>query len=130
MAKKQIATFLGPNKGLSVVGNRVYAFSGAIGVDGTEKDLLNFTTGDDLIPCTIQFNYVQAATEDFFYRVYFNNQLVQGYLTTHSTQYTSPDNLIPIIIPPLTSVKLTAQNVDDNNERTQLVSITGKVLDA
>jgi len=129
MAKqKHAATFLGTQLGLSFVGDRVYAYSGSIAVDGTEKDLLNFTSGAKALSCNVQFNYVQGVTEDFFYKIYFNDTLVQGYLTTHLAQYTSPDNLIPIIIPPLTRVKLTATNVTDNNARSQIVSITGKVL--
>jgi len=129
MAKeKQIATFLGTQLGLSFVGDRVYAYSGSTSVDGTEKDLLNFTSGAEALACNVQFNYVQATTEDYFYKIYFNDTLVQGYLATHSAQYTSPDNLIPIIIPPLTRVKLTAANVTDNNARSQIVSITGKVI--
>jgi len=129
MAKpKKGTTFLGPNKGLTTLGDRVYAYGGLIAVDATEKDLLNFTTGAEALFCKAQFNYAQLTSESFFYRVYFNDTLVQGYITSHSAQYTSPDNLIPIIIPPLTRVKLTAQNVSDNNARSQIVSITGKVI--
>jgi len=104
---------------------RCYAFSGVISVNGTETQLMEFDTNTEYLDAIIQFNYVQAVTEDYFYKIYFNDIIVQGYLATHSAQYTSPDNLIPIIIPPFTNVKLTAENVTDNNARNQLVSIKG-----
>jgi len=102
---------------------RAYAFSGVKSINGTEATLLEFETNTEYLDAIIQFNYVQAVSENFFYRIYFNDTLVQGYLTGDSSIYTSPDNLIPIIIPPFTAVKLTAENVTDNNARVQLVSI-------
>jgi len=56
MAKKKIATFLGPNKGLSVVGNHAYAFSGILEADngGSGTDYLSFTTGNYYSVVSIQ----------------------------------------------------------------------------
>jgi len=129
MAKqKHAATFLGTQLGLSFVEDRVYGYSGSIAVDATQKDLLNFTTGAKALSCKVQFNYVQVTSESYTYRIYFNDTLIQAYTVRHAEEETSPDNLLLIIIPPLTRVRLTAQNGDDNNARRQIVSITGKVL--
>jgi len=113
--------------GLNYIGNRVYAFSGSIAVDATEKDLLNFTTGKGAILCNIQFNYIQVTSEDFLYKVYLNDILVQGYSVSHSN-LEAQSTVIPLIIPPFTTVKLTAQNTTDNNARNQLVTLTGKIV--
>jgi len=107
-----------------------YGFSGSIGVNATEETLLEFKTNSEYLDAIILFSYVQAVTENFFYKIYFNDILVQGYITTDSAIYTSPDNLIPIIIPPFTNVKLRAINSTDNNIRQQLVSIKAKVKGA
>ena len=48
MAKKQIATFLGGQLGLSTIKDHAYAYSGQIGTENTQSltDMLRFTTGD------------------------------------------------------------------------------------
>jgi len=48
MAKKQIATFLGPNLGLSVVGDHCYAYSGQVIIANTTETCLSFTTGNHI----------------------------------------------------------------------------------
>jgi len=59
MARKQIATFLAPNKGLSIVDNHAYATSGIIpdgGSGSAATTMLDFTTGKGYIVGKIDFN--------------------------------------------------------------------------
>ena len=49
MAKKQIATFLGPNKGLSIIGNHAYAYSGPYQASTTSVIVLDFSTGNQYV---------------------------------------------------------------------------------
>ena len=60
MAKKRIATFLGPQLGLTVLGDHAMAMSGIISAGATQDTpdtLLSFTTGDFYFVGTIQFFY-------------------------------------------------------------------------
>ena len=45
MSKKQLATFLGPNKGLVTLGDHCYAYSGSFVASTTSTTRLLFTTG-------------------------------------------------------------------------------------
>ena len=125
------AQFTGTSKALTVLGNgMVYAASGFIGVTNVEKTLLEFSTPKGVIEAFIQFNYVHeaggGAAEDFFYRVYFNNIEIQGYLVNGAT--TSIDrNPLKLIIPPLTLVKCTADNTTDSTSRNQCVTLSGRL---
>ena len=125
------AIFTGPQQGLTVLENKmIYACSGFIGVTNTETTLLEFSTPKGVIEARIQFNYVHesggGADEDFFYRVYFNNIEIQGYLVNSAT--TSIDKgPLDLIIPPLTLVKCTADNTTDSTSRNQCVTIAGKL---
>jgi hypothetical protein len=107
---------------------RCYAYSGEVSVDDNETALLEFKTNTEYLDGLIQFNYIQVTSENFSYKVYFNDIVVQGYTVTHAIENTSPDNLIPIIIPPFTAVKLTAVNIEDDNSRGQIVSFTGRAI--
>ena len=49
MAKKNVATFLGTQKGLSIVGNYCYAYSGVVRANGSDTTALDFHTGDSTI---------------------------------------------------------------------------------
>jgi len=50
------ATFSGPQKGLSVIGKRFYAYSGDIPASGASVEYLNFSTGKNIYLGTLQFN--------------------------------------------------------------------------
>jgi len=130
MVKKQIATFLGPNQGLSVVGSHCYAYSGEIAVGDTETNLLNFQTGKDYIVCTIQFNAAHGSGDDYVFRVYFNGNVVQRYLYAETVDRGVPDQPLYMVIPPLTDVQCSAQNTTDTSSNGQIVAISGRVYNA
>jgi len=137
MAKVKLgsnAQFTGASKALTVLGNgMIYAFSGFIGVTNTETTLLEFSTPKGVIEACVHFNYVAeaggGAGEDYFYRVYFNNIEIQGYLV-NSAATANDRNPLKLIIPPLTLVKCTADNTTDGTSRDQCVSISGRLYDA
>jgi len=129
MAKKQIATFLGPNKGLSIAKDHAYGYSGVLDINGTETSMLEFTSGDFYFVGTVQFNYVELNGYLFAYRFYLNNAILQGYLepSGSSGDPQPPTSIIPIIIPPNTVVKCTAQNLTDNTLQEQVCSMVGRI---
>jgi len=131
MAKKQIATFLAPNKGLSEVGAHAYAYSGAVALDNTtdENTYLEFTTGDYYLVGTLQANNMDtgAGTDDMFYQLYLNGSVVLAYLAGGSKTYTDPDNLLPLVIPPWTTVKVTVKDLTQASTIKNTVSIIGRI---
>jgi len=54
MAKKQIATFLGPSLGLSITGDYCYAYSGGINLNNESKIFLEFRTGKYTVVAGVQ----------------------------------------------------------------------------
>jgi len=107
---------------------RCYAYSGVMGVTNTEKTMIQFQTNSEYLIAKVLFSYVDNDTEDYRYRIYFNDVVVQAILQGRKDYDFSYEYAVPMIIPPFTDVKLTAQNVDNANERSQLVSLTGKAI--
>ena len=128
MAIKQIATFLGPNKGLVTLGDHCYAYSGIVSVANNELDLLSFHSGKLYVRGEAQFNYAAISNQDYKYKIYFNNQIVQQFNhVQNNPDVITPNVVIPIIIPPLTEVRMTAVNTTDTNALDQIVSFVGRV---
>jgi len=127
MAKKQIATFLGPNKGLSITAEHAYAFSGIIEITDSETTMLEFDIGSIYLVGTVQFNYVELSSNDMVYNIYLNNQVIQGYLSHQTAGSSEPDNPIPILIPPHTTCKITATNRDSSTPIDNVVSLVARV---
>ena len=130
MAKKQIATFLAPNKGLTVAttseGVFCYAYSGVIPVANTEITMLDFVSPPGIIECSVTFNYPINVSDDYLYQIYFNNQVVQAFVvgSGHTDFESFP---IPLIIPSNTRVQMTADNIADTSSNNQVVSLAGRL---
>ena len=128
------ASIASTGKGIRYVGNYAYAYSGAVALDNTtnENTYLEFTTGSGIIVGNFQANNndTGAGTDDMFYQIYFNDIVVMGYLAGGSKTYSDPDNLVPIIIPPLTNVKCTVQDTTQASTIKNTLSITGRVYGA
>jgi len=114
MAKKQIATFLGPNKGLSIAGEHAYAYSGSVAVNNTTVECLNFTTGKELIVAELSqaVNYSQVGNGKLVgFNVKLNGIVVATNLEATQTFGTNENNepsRYSFIIPPLTQVQTEA----------------------
>ena len=132
MTKKQIATFLAPQLGLTTLGNHAYGYSGVLDIGGAETDMLNFTTGKFYLVGTIQFNAMEISGESFRYQVYLNGIVIQGYMDKDGANDVPqpPTSFINIIVPPNTQIKATAQNVSDSATRNQVCNIAGRIYDA
>jgi len=133
MAKKRIATFLGPNKGLSIVGAHCYAYSGITAVDNNETSLLSFSTGSEYIKSKIQITNASDTALDSRYKIYLNEQIIYQYGTDVSGEYGSeedPDPPIHVIVPPFTSVKITGMNSESTASINHVAIFTGRVYNA
>ena len=134
MAKKQIATFLAPSKGLSITGSHCYAFSGSVAALNSIQTLLNFTTSNNYIVATLTmtapFKMAAASLVDGRIRGFqldFNGQTV-GMYKVDSQQEDMPSVVeAQILIPPFTAVVLTC--VDDSAAATYVgtANITGRI---
>jgi len=124
------ASVASTGKGIRYVGNWAYGYSGSVSVNGTETDLLNMQIGSGFIVAIVQFNYIEASGDDFKYSIYLNDLVVQGYFVGGSGATTTADNFIKLLVPPLTSVRCTAQNIASGTTREQAVSFVGRVYGA
>jgi len=115
--------------GIRYIGQHCYAYN-IVDVANTELALLETTIGSGYIIATLQFGYAEPTTDNFRYRIYLNDILTQVYITTAADAYTSPDNLLPILIPPFTKLKATAANISSSDDINQAVSLVGRVYGA
>jgi phage-related tail protein len=134
MAKKQIATFLGTGKSLSVLGEHCYAYSGivAIGaVQNTQYSMLDFTTGKKYIRCELQFAPTDAeSSNDFQTVIKINGVQVWGELNQETfSRYHDLKQPAIIIIPPNSVVTVTMANVTAASSINWICALTGRLYE-
>ena len=127
MSPKQIATFLAPNKGLTVIGSHCYAYSGIVAVNNDENFALDFHSGKQYIVCKIQFNIPAVTGDDYLYQVYLNGNVVQSYNSQETVDRAKPDSVMHLVIPPLTHVQCSIANITDTSANDNIVSLIGRV---
>ena len=136
MAKEAIganAIFSGPNKGLSIIGDYCYAYSGNVIINNTTTDLLTFNTGKNILVVKMywygDFGYIGGAkviTEFVQFNgnsVYDNSRLINSSSGDGSNEYGDPT---PFIIPPFTLVNVQLGN-DNAGDIEYGVNLVGKV---
>ena len=125
MAKKQIATFLAPNKGLSIAGDHAYAYSGihAIVSSPTLQTFLEFTTGNYILVAQVSWCGDAANSWDFHTNILLNGVLVWNATFEDGTAGTG-DQPLPLVIPPYTHFegKLSSAGADN-----MAMTIAGRV---
>jgi len=129
MAKTNIGTntqFLGPQSGLSIVGEWAYAYSGVKSHDTNLQDYLNFTTGKEIIVCDVQIlgDWDSIGANDIITNIYLNGQIVvQDDSSAELAPYAWPCKLV---IPPLTHVKIEGK-VSTGSGKEFVCVLTGRV---
>ena len=120
--------FAGAGLGLSYVGDRCYAYSGAVDVNNVETDLINTTTQAGFIKGAFQFCYAGAESPNMRFRVKLNGLVIWDFEADHSqllNRGTHP--VLDVIIPPFTVVSCTGENTTDSQSLPLLVTFTGRV---
>jgi len=117
----------GTGTSLNYIGDHVYGYSGLQTIDDNETSLLEFSLGNEYVVAKVQFNYPTGTGDNFLYKVYFNEEVVQSYEIDHSALYGYQNSVIHLVIPSYTKVKLTADNVGSSTGRPQIASITGRL---
>jgi len=106
MAKKNIATFLGPQLGLSVVGDHAYAYGKVTSSAGTSADItaLVFTTGNYYSV----FDYIGFVNDETstsrpcYVDIFMNNSKIFGCIY-NNPQDMRNDQPLQLLIPPRTN---------------------------
>jgi len=134
MAKKRIATFLGPQLGLSIAGDHAYAYSGTFGSLNSSQTLLDFTTGSETIVGRVHCNGavnvadVTAGVVDAF-TVTMNGQTI-ALLKTETGSERQWAAWVDIVIPPFTKVTITTIAASSNAAFLVSAVITGRIYNA
>jgi len=128
MAKKNIATFLGTQKGLTVLGNHCMAYSGTFNPTSSVTTFLEFTSGGkEYIVGTVEINADWAGTggTNMVVEIYLNGIRVV-FEQDVGNDYVPGDTEFKLIIPPLTTLRvdLTATTAKAN------ANFTGRIYDA
>jgi len=106
MAKKNIATFLGTQKGLIIVGSHCMAYSGTSNPETGPTTYLEFTTGKEYIVGEFEMNadFAGAGGNYINVNIYFNDIRIIHEQDV-ANNYLAGDNQYRVLIPPLTTVK-------------------------
>jgi len=133
MAKKNIATFVGPNQGLSIAAEYAYAYSGTVASTTGSQTLLEFTTGKEFIVCDLtcagSVDTVEFASGDISVFTLSFNGLEVARMKTETLQEDSPTYTVyPILIPPRTKVKLIVASSGTNGSTSAI--IVGRIYNA
>jgi len=116
---------------LNYVGNRVYAYSGAVGVPNSQTYLLKFQTGNKLISGRMYTGYCQdvtvaAVADDIVFEVKLNGVLIAArYTDTAKEAGTINMIYFTMIIPPYTLVEVFATNISSSTDRDMCAIFTG-----
>jgi len=114
-------------KELNYLGNHCYAYSGEVSVANTELNLLDFISGKDYIKAKIQVGSKAGENEDYEFKIYFNDVIVFSTLFGNQGHVNIGPWPIPLLIPPLTGVKISLDNLVDSDSRVWTVGLTGQL---
>jgi len=122
----------GISSGLNYIGDHAYGISGLVSATNIETTLLEFYVGSEYVVGTVQFMYATVSNDPFKYRIYFNDQVIAMYGVTMSGDYsqneTGPEHdVVRLVIPSYTKVKMTAENEGSSNGRDQCAICQGRV---
>ena len=128
MAKVAIgsnATFTGGQKGLTIIGDWAYAYSGihVIASSPNLQTFLEFTTGSEILVAKVSYCGDAANSWDFFTEIYLNGVLVWN-ATYEDGAIGTGDQPLPLVIPPHTHFegKLSSAGADN-----MAMTIAGRV---
>ena len=118
----------GTGTALNYVLNRVYAYSGGISTNGNETDLLNFSTGNEVLHTTVYVSSL-TSTDAFQFNVYINGEVSFFAKFMAGANYGMPRNVeMPMLLPPFSEVRITAQNVTDTTSHDCCATVTGVIV--
>jgi len=115
---------------LNYIGKHCYGISGVVSVNNNETSLLEFQTSSEYIKGKIQMTCASDTGEDTRFKIYFNNVIIFQYGMDNTGEYggeEDPDQPVFVIVPPFTSVKITAMNSSSSASINQVAIMTGRL---
>ena len=120
----------GTGSGLNYIGNHCYAYSGTVGVNGTETTLVEFTTGASVIrgQWLPQILVTAHHGDDIRFACYIDEEQIMATIVAAATGNDLTGIIrVPLIIPPFTRIKITGQNISQNLSKDTGATFTGRV---
>jgi len=125
------ASTVSVGKSIRYIRNWAYAYSGPVGVPNSETILLDTVSGSGILKAIIQLAYGTPDSDNMQYKIYFNDLIVMQFSMSGAVDVGNWQTMLyNFIIPPLTKIKVTAQNTTSVTERIQTATITGRVYGA
>ena len=110
----------------NVVQRFAYAYSGPVGVANSETTVLQATTGNKLMEAKLQLCYVQVdSNDDMEWQIYLDGVLMAGAKNSDPQSGSEFDNPLYLILPPYTTIKVTAKNASSGSTRNMGCLVTG-----
>ena len=135
MAKPRLgsnAIFSGAQKGLTILSDRCYGYTGVVTVGNETVECLRFATGKGVIVAKVYLAYDVndfTAGEKIGYEMLFNGQMLINSVYGANLRPTGNSYVMDFIIPPLTEVRFNFVNTDASGVPMSMV-LSGRVYDA
>jgi len=118
----------GVGTNLNYVIDRVYAYSGGVSTNNVETDLLNFSTGPEVLD-TVVYCATLTSTDDFRFIVYINGEASFFVQIMAGANYSTLRNVnMPMILAAFSDVRITAQNTTDTTSHDACATVTGRIV--
>jgi TPP-dependent indolepyruvate ferredoxin oxidoreductase alpha subunit len=122
----------GTGSSINYVGEFAYAHSGLIDVDNNVTNLIDFTSGSEILVATIQNFYAGVSTgsqpnPNVQFQTKFNGEVITSYVTFDSATDNAVKNELHMIIPPFTRVTLTGINAETTATIQLLAIISARI---
>jgi len=131
MAKKNMTTFTGSQKGLSIVKDRCYAYSGLYAANTTAVEVLNFHSGKEILVIRLYVNGTvesgSGSGEITTCSISLNGDEVSRLKVETGAEQMPTTVFNDMVIPPLTNVTVTLDMSGTNSGRKASVVIVGRV---
>lgn len=118
--------FTGSGKGITVVNDKCYAYSGVVLFDDNEVTLLEFNTGKRLTDITLMPYREDNDSLDSKHRLYIND--IQVWCSGMGSGGTTIEEYNHLLIPSLSYVKVTIQNVSNTSNGQAGIALSGSLI--
>ena len=117
---------------IQFIGDKCFAYSGLVPTSSSEKTLLNFNTGPNIIIAKIRGMVATPATEDDKMRIkiILNDTAVTQQILWSGIAgafYQSEREVLEMVWPPFTHVKIVGENITDSSSRQLAIVLSGDV---
>ena len=117
----------GTGTSLNYIGDHCFAYSGAVATSNSTTTVLDFTTGVGYVIGKLQPTYLQAGRgEDFSYKIVLNGERI-GQFDLDASNTSTPFEEFDILVPPYSTLEITAENATDSTTVSMGALFTGRV---